>query len=372
MKVRLQLIKTVAIAWLLPAAVHASEESFYRGTQWEVVLVNSHSATQEVPYCAIRTTSWSSRFVAIEMPLLNLDRIGLSVRVQKSGWALPVGQSTAIGVISAPIGAELVAKAVSDDALYAPMDENAATATSGMLSLVIGRVFNENKPMGFLVGFKGNEQPWVVPATDRLQAAQVLSANRACNSALTALGPSIFSTGGNSEGTSPFGDAKGNPAMQNDTANNDPADESMGLHEGEGVEGAAENWKFTLHEEDWGSVCVVETKKDDVNIGLLASPGKNLLAFVDGLDLKSAQSIWRVDSLKAHAVEGEFDSDYNWLGFTFPTARLIAELAEGSVLNLSVIGKARYAIEVSSAREAFSQFAACYAKNGVADEDIAE
>ena len=69
------------------------------------------------------------------------------------------------------------------------------------------------------------------------------------------------------------------------------------------VKGTEEGvWAFIHHEEDWGNVCVVEVKKDNLQIGFMATPGLEKIAYIEGLDVQSVNAVWQVDANKAYPL----------------------------------------------------------------------
>lgn len=363
----------LAVTALNGSPATADEQSYYDGSQWQVVLVDNHAATGEKPYCAVRTTAWTSKFVSIENPLLGIDSLGFAIRVQKDGWALPVGQSTEFAFLVGPAGAKFTAKAISQDELYTAFDPKALTEGWIMFDRVYGAAFSDRGPMALTVGFRGNEKPWSAPKIDQFQAVEINAASRRCNAALNEMGPSIFGAVAEAEHTSPFGTQEETPLEEEKDARHALQDFAEGGGGSTGSDAGHRNaqstnepmtkWAFTFAEEDWGWVCVVETKKDNLQIGFMATPGEGIVAFIDGLDLQTAKAVWRVDSNRAYPVEGELNEYFAWLGFDLPSASLIDELTRGTTLNVSVLGKARYTFDVSSARDAFTQFIGCHSKN---------
>jgi hypothetical protein len=201
----------------------AAEQTFHRGTQWEVVLVDTYAATKEAPYCAIRSTAWTSKYVSYEAPLLGIDKTGEALRVHKSGWKLPVGDTTPVlvGLTSFPLNAELMAKAIDEDVLYATVDADSPTERSFMFGEIINQVFNEAKTASMAVRFKGNEKLWVIDKIDGFQAYRIKSTYADCKSALIALGPTIFGDKADASSTSPFGE-KGETTEWFEGANEEP------------------------------------------------------------------------------------------------------------------------------------------------------
>lgn len=360
------LIAACSVATLHGSAAIAADQVFYSSPQWQVALVDTYASTGEAPYCAIRTTSWSSKQVSIEMPLQGVDKIGIAVRVQKDGWKLPVGDKTDFGFVVGAIGSRFTAEAISESTLYSVFDPKAPSEGWFLFGSVVGSIFSDRKPFALQVVFEGDEKPWSVSNIDPFQAHQVSTASRECQAALNQLGPTIFGSTSEAEDTSPFGDKQDDEAGSAGIAEDMAAgkDQMTGEpnHSSDGT--AVDRWVFTHHEEDWGNVCVVEVKKDDFQIGFMATPGLEKIAYIEGLDVQSANAFWQVDANKAYPLRGEHSDYFGFLAFDVPSPNFIEELMQGTTLNISVIGKAKYAIDVSSARKAFTQFVDCHSKGG--------
>jgi len=373
------LVAACSVAALHGSAAIAADQVFYSSPQWQVALVDTYASTGEAPYCAIRTTSWSSKQVSIEMPLQGVDEIGIAVRVQKDGWKLPVGDKTDLGFVVGPIGSRFTAKAVSENTLYSMFDPKAPSEGWFLFDRVVGGIFSDRKPFALQVVFEGNEKPWSVSNIDPFQAHQISIASRECKAALNQLGPMIYGTSSELDNTSPFGKSEEGPVPEDKDdqyppkelpekdGNSDNSD--YGYREPENTDG---KWAFSLAEQDWGSTCVVETRKDNLQIGFMAAPGKDVLAYIEGLELQSAKARWRVDMNNVHAVDGEVSDYFGFLAFELPSTALVDELTKGSVLTISVTGGPVLTLTVYPARGAFGQFVQCYSKNDSAASTAVE
>ena len=374
------LLTTTCIATALSGSeAMAAEQAFYNGPQWQVALVDTYATTGEAPYCAIRTTTWSSKQVSIEMPLQGVDQTGVAIRVRKDGWQLPIGETTEFGFVVGPLGTPFTAKAVDEDTLYTAFDPKAPTEGWLLFDRAIGAVFSNRKPLALMVAFRGSEQPWHVPSVDKFQAHQITSASRECQAALNHLGPSIYGAVPEADNTSPFGKPEQVPVPEDKDdqyslkepmeKDGDSSNSDDGYREPESTDG---KWEFILAEEDWGPTCVVQTKTDNLRIGFMAAPGKGVIAFIEGLELQSGKAQWRVDMNKVHTADGEVSEYFGFLSFELPSTVLVEELTHGSVLSISVTGGPVLTLTTYPARDAFGQFVQCYSQNGPAASEGVE
>lgn len=364
------LLTTTCIATALSASeATAAEQVFYDGPQWQVALVDTYATTGEAPYCAIRTTSWSSKQVSIEMPLQGVDQIGVAIRVRKDGWQLPIGETTEFGFVVGPLDTPFTAKAVDEDTLYTAFDPKAPTEGWVLFDRAIGSVFSDRKPFALKVAFRGSEQPWLVPSVDQFQAHQITSASRECQTALNHLGPSIYGAVPEADNTSPFGKPEQVPVpegeAEGDFAVKVKRSSGLSMEEFNATSNVTipQDWTFSVRGEDWGGTCVLETKKDNLSIGFMAAPGGDLVAFIDGLGLETATARWRANTLDAYEVEGSLNDSLGWLGFYLGATDLISELAVAEVLMVSVVGKSAYVLDVTGGRNSFEKFMACHSNN---------
>lgn len=370
------LVAVLAALALYGSAAGAADQIFYDGPQWQVTLVDSHATTTEAPYCAIRTTLWSSKFVSIEMPLQGIDQIGIAIRIQKNGWALPVDDSTDFGFVVGPLGAQFTAKAASKDTLYSLFDPETPSGGWVLLDRLAGAVFSNRKPFALKVAFQGNEEPWLIPRIAPIDGHRINNASRECQAVLNQMGPEIFGSVANDEGTSPFGDKQDQAALRKETQ--DTTDVSAGEKAAKNeakakVDQPSDNrWTFTHHEEDWGNVCVVEVAQDSFQIGFMATPGLDKIAYIEGLDTQSANAVWQVDANKAYPLRGTRSDYFGFLAFDIPSPNFIEELMQGTTLKISVIGKAKISLSVSSARDVFAKFVQCHLNNGAASSTAVE
>jgi hypothetical protein len=227
----LPLLAATATA-LSGSAAFAAEQTYHKGPQWNVVLINDDAATPEAPYCAIRSRSWATQYISYEAPLLRVDHVGEALRVRKNGWKLPVGEETPVlvGLTSFPLNAELIAKAVDEHVLYAKFDLHTATERSFMFGDIFNRVFNEASSAGLIVRFQGNENPWLIDKVNGFEAYEIKSAFADCKSALIAMGPTLYGAEAGSDAETGSSTPFGKPAASVEDMNkeaNDAANETM-------------------------------------------------------------------------------------------------------------------------------------------------
>lgn len=373
------LVAACSVATLHGNAAIAADQVFHSSPQWQVALVDTYAFTGEAPYCAIRTTSWSSKQVSIEMPLQGVDKIGIAVRVQKDGWKLPVGDKTDFGFVVGAIGSRFTAEAINESTLYSVFDPKAPSEGWFLFGSVVGSIFSDRKPFALQVVFQGNEKPWSISNIDQFQAHQVSTASRECQAALNQLGPTIFGSASEAEATSPFGDKQDDASIVrkndydivkrfNEVGSAGVAEDiaagrdKMTAEPNRSSDGAAaERWGFSVQEEDWGKMCFVEIKKDNLTIGFMASPGDEAVAFVSGLDLVSSWATFQVDTNEQYRIQSEQNDYFGWLDFYPPTPQLIKEVTNGGKLTVTV-GDQALVLEISGAHDAFDQFLVCRGK----------
>ncbi|MGO7347457.1 hypothetical protein ACCS92_08960 [Rhizobium ruizarguesonis] len=347
MSQRRKIVITIAgfVVGLLASAANtlAAETTYYDEKPWGVYLHTPESPEDGNPYCAIRTTLWDARSVGIEYILEAGDEIGVALRLNKQGWNLPVGETTAVKVQSM-VGALATPtmKAISGDELYFKITQ--FEPESMALGIALKLVFN-GQPQPLTVAFEGSEPAWSVPALGLYEAHALDQVFSKC--LLDLRGLNVASSGGAAGGaTSPF---KKSGPTENTTSAPTPATLP------------SSEWLFSKSEEDWGETCYAETKGAGIKVGFMGSPGKDLIGYVDGLVDGDTIATWRVDEAQSHSLIGGQSDYFGWTQFEVPDD-LLDEAAHGRALAITASNGKQLVVSLKGAAEAIPIFNACFAK----------
>ncbi len=331
---------------LLASAAHtvAAETTYYDQKPWGVYLHAPESTEDGNPYCAIRTTLWEARSIGIEYILEADDEIGVALRLNKQGWNLPVGETTAVkvqsmvGALAAP-----TMKAISGDELYFKITQ--FEPESMALGIALKLVFN-GQPQPLTVAFEGSEPAWSVPALGLYEAHALDQVFSRC--LLDLRGFNVASSAGAADGaTSPF--TQKSAPTENTTTPPTPATPP------------SSDWKFSKTEEDWGETCYASTKAGDIKVGFMGSPGEGLIGYVDGLFDGNTIATWRVDNAESQSMIGG-PSDYSgWTEFSVPV-ELLDGVAHGRELAITGSSGKQVVVSLKGAAEAIPAFDACFGK----------
>lgn len=356
---------------------HAAETRYYEETPWELTLVVDDSGAQN-PYCALRTTIWERQSVSLEFTLTALDNAELFVRLQKLGWNLPVGATASIGLTSTELpdgGKEaepIEFKAVSSTDLSARL---LSQTDSGRFVLALLFGFGKDKltPVQAIFRFPGNEPEWTIPAASPSDHRALSNAYQTCLIDLKKLGHQRFSSA-ETTSTSPFAAAPEIPVEDTEPAEAETASPSEGTLTTEAGEAASRPqegiWTFSRREEDWGDTCFIETRKGDLGVGFMASPGGEAVAFVSGVSVVSSWATLQVDANPQYRTQSEQNDYFDWLDFYPPRPGLIEEAATGGRLTVIVSDHA-LVLDIADAHDQFAKFLACRGKEKTSDVDEA-
>lgn len=190
----------------------AEELSFYRGSSWEIALImpgdgNDHG---DRPYCEVRTVALEPMLIAIQyLPTKEAGKYSLNVKLRKSGWHLPVGKTTAIGV--APVmsdgvyGPDPEFKAVSEDTLVSDLTTLDEKWFPLQVKSISTQIFSPTRyRFGLSVNFpSGNEESWQAESVAQFEQQIALDARRSC---LSEISKWLATQGGEApaSSTSPF------------------------------------------------------------------------------------------------------------------------------------------------------------------------
>lgn len=367
------LLAGLAYAWHAQAA----ETLYYQETPWELTLVVDDIGAQN-PYCALRTTIWERQSVSLEFTLTALDNAELFVRLHKLGWNLPVGATTSIGLTSTELpnsGKEaepIEFKAVSSTDLSARL---LSQTDSGrfVLALLFGFGRDKLTPIQAIFRFPGSEPEWTIPSASPSDHAALSTAYQTCLIDLKKLGHQRFSSA-ETTSTSPFASTPETPVGDDEPAEAlpaSPSEEALANEAGETGSSLQEGiWSFSRREEDWGDTCFIETKKGDLGVGFLASPGGETVAFVSGVSVVSSWGTLQVDANPQYQTQSEQNDYYGWLDFYPPRPGLIEEVATGGRLTVIVSDHA-LVLEIAGAHDQFAKFLACRGNEKTSDVDEA-
>ena len=334
-------------------SVSAEERVYHKGSPWDVVLTVPENGGAEAPYCAVTSNSWASRSVSIELTLTAVDNMEIFVRLRKDGWNLPVGKETNITVGSYAPGATMIAKAIDSDHLYArlpPAPANTMDGNAMNLVMSLKTVWATRDAMRLFVQFPGSEQPWIVPSLESFEAYQFNEAYQQCKHALTQIGPSIYRGSESDSTTSPFdqsGPGEGASGSDKPTSTSPTDNASLGT------------WRFSFSEEDWGESCVAMAEGDGVKIGFMASPGKDLIGFVEGVFEGDVTAMWRVDTKISRVLEGGQSEYSGWHEFGGLSEEFLDAAENGQQLTIGTFIGKRISVGLDGAKQAISSLRQC-------------
>lgn len=354
---RFGLVGGVAIALIdSTASVHAAEQLYFRGGQWEVALSSPDGASgTENAFCEARTTTWAAKRFSARYELTGLDVIATSFRLQKDGWGLPDGQSTKVtlNTSASPLAEQFDFKVSDPNTLRADADY---LEGAGIISLGLGSTWNPKLAASLNIAFEGNEPPWVVPSSKPIELYQLKTAFAECRTALVALGGPLFARA-DSAGkppTSPFTPlAENGAAAQVSSARNaaEPGDATAVL---------SSTWKFSESETDWGHACYLATQRGDVKVGFMGTPGEDFVGYVEGVFQGETRATWSIDSDPPNVSDGA-QSDYSgWLEFDDLPVTILDEIANGSKLAVTDRTGKRVTVGLNGARTAVPAFKQCF------------
>lgn len=335
-----QRIATLASVGLFSAglvyAASAAEETYYfRGSPWELLLVQPDHGVDEKPACVLRTTAWAGRSVSIEFTLIGLDKVGRALRLKKTGWNLPVGQTTTVKLRADFIEPAHEFRAISADELYVIHLPNTEQALS--VDVAMGFAFKPKTPSQLALRFAGNEQPWIIPAINKIDYYAMNDAFSQCDVALKKLGPQLFSPG--EEDTSPFAASSGSDASDEPTT--------------------PEKWTFSKREEDWGDTCYVEKRQGNITIGFMKAREHDLEGFVENGFTGSVKTTWKVDNKSPVASEGDVNDYFGWHSFSGFEADFLDQVGSGRQLTITDDKGTVINFDLDRAVMPFWEFVAC-------------
>ncbi|MBB3399710.1 hypothetical protein [Rhizobium sp. BK060] len=348
------------------------ERNYFHSGEWEVVMTTPDETASARPYCETRSTAWAARRIAFRTSLEGVDELRLSVHIYKAGWNLPANQATTVSLGRAmfPFQAQVPMTVTTPETLSGDSWDKAAGL---LLALIIPGITNAEQPLSLQVTFEGNEEPWIVPAMTQYDAYMAGQASKECSDALVAMAPTIFGLPSDDQAsaTSPFAKGSG-------TSSSQPVAPGIGFNAGVGTaapptavpgQGQAAStasqpvtgWRFSTAEEDWGKTCYAETQSGNVKVGFMASPGKDLVGFVEGVFEGETRATWRVDDGAPHVSDGNQEDYFGWHGFYQLPEQLLTEVAGGKQLAITDLTGKRTVVDLQGAKQATSSFNQCRA-----------
>lgn len=367
------LLTALACQW--PAL--ASETRYFQETPWELALVIDDTDAQN-PYCSLRTTIWKRQSVSIEFTLTGLDKVEIFVRLHKQGWNLPMGAMADIGLtsIDLPHGGKEAQPIQFRAASLTDLSAHLLSQTDNgqfVLALLFGLGRDKLTPVQAIFRFPGNEPEWIIPAASLSDHRALSDAYRTCLIDLKKLGHHRFSSA-ETTSTSPFATTPETAIEETESAEAEiepPSKEAVATEAGETGSRPQEGiWTFSRREEDWGATCFVETRKGDLGIGFMASPGGETVAFVSGVGVISSWATLQVDANPHYRTQSEQNDYFGWLDFYPPRPGLIEEVATGGRLTVIVSDHA-LVLDIAGAHDQFAKFLVCRGEETNAEIDEA-
>ena len=129
-------------------------------------------------------------------------------------------------------------------------------------------------------------------------------------------------------------------------------------------QGPADEWSYESSEEDWGQTCFVSTRVGDVKVGFMASPGKDLIGYVDGLFQGDVSATWKVDDKISRVSEGGVNDYFGWHEFGDLGGEMLTAMTTGQQLTISTPAGKRIAVGLRGASAAITSFQHCVGKGG--------
>ncbi|MFK0331028.1 hypothetical protein ACIQUB_07880 [Rhizobium sp. NPDC090275] len=350
----------------------ANDVSYYRGASWQVALVTeSENRFDKVPYCEIRTVALEPMLIALRfLPSLEAGKFNFNVKLRKTGWSLPVGQTTTARIAQPGkldpqkgmvMGPDPSFTAVSNNTLISDLSSLDEDWYLLQTESIFNRVFAPTKyRFPLTVEFpSGNEASWSVKPFERYEQGIANDAQRQCLSDLSkAIGLDGVNVAGGkpSSSTSPFSNQAGSAEAANPPA---ASLETQSEKSPKMTDTASNSWKFRSDEQDWGKTCYAETKVGDVKVGFMASPQKDLVVFVENLFDGDTKTTWQVDAGTAHPSEGSVDDYFGWHTFADLGDNFVEEVMTGSELVIADDKGKQLTVSLLGARQALPLFAYC-------------
>ncbi|MBX5202426.1 hypothetical protein [Rhizobium sp. NZLR1] len=368
-------LKTIAIVhwWILWACfvsspAFAQEKAYYRGTSWAIQIVHRGTGSEfgDGPYCEVKTTSFEPMSVALQFyPSREAGSYRTIIKLRKSGWQLPIGATVKVKVgnlikiVSGNQvieGPPMVFKVETKDTMATLVADYDPNWLAEMGNGLLNGVFLRTK-YGSTLWFKfvdGDEPPWNPASFERFEQKLAFSEYQQCLSDLSQMAADPAQGG-----STPLSSTS--PLKPQASSGADSASQAPPIANDQ-VEAAARSdvWRFTTAEEDWGETCYAEVRKGDIKVGFMASPGEEIVGFVEGLFTGDTRATWHVDDKRAYVSDGG-QSDYSgWHEFDQLPADLLEQMSQGKELSVTGAKGERVVVGLNGATEAIPKFKACF------------
>ncbi|POO56707.1 hypothetical protein [Agrobacterium rosae] len=320
-----------------PLPTQASETTFYNGNSWSIRLYADNATATNPPYCGMETTHWADKAIAINFKLVSLDEVVPEIALEKTGWKLPVGETTKVrfGIYNGGV-LEYSAVAASQTELHLNPTAN-GVSFSPFVKKTVEMIYDYRGSLQIAVGFKGSEANWVAGVLNSSEKYLFKAGLEDCKSTLRKLGPSIFPEALNNSPTSPFV-----ASDKKDTASHQPSE-----------------WEFSKREEDWGDTCYAEKKQGDITIGFMKARGHDLEGFVENGLSGSVKTLWKVDSNTPITLEGVVNDYFGWHSFSGLNNDFINSMESGKKLTITEDKGTVINADLNGALQALWQFSSC-------------
>ncbi|MBY5658482.1 hypothetical protein [Rhizobium leguminosarum] len=357
---------------LSPGQALSQETTYYQGTSWTIQMVKkgTGNASSDGAYCEVKTTSFEPRSVAIQSsPSKEAGMYRTVIKLRKLGWQLPIGASAKVKVgnlfrveanqiVEAP---PMVFKVESADSMASLLADYDPSLQPEMANAVLNGIFVRTK-YGSTLWFQfidGNEPEWNPASVEKFEQKISFKSYEQCLSDLSQM--AADAAGGGStplSSTSPLAPSSGVDAKTLSAppvANSQPEDQPDAV-------APSSQWSFKADEEDWGDSCVLETQDGNIKVGFMGSPGKHLVAFVEGVFKGETRATWHVDDKPAYVSDGSQNDYFDWHEFGQLPMDLLDQMSVSKELAVTGAKGERVVVTLGGAAEALSKFRTCFGR----------
>ncbi|RFB99340.1 hypothetical protein B5K11_02610 [Rhizobium leguminosarum bv. trifolii] len=364
----------VAGACLVSSPAFSEEETYYQGTSWTIQMVQK-TAANDAAYCELKTTSFEPRSVSLQFAAgEEAGTYRTIIKLRKLGWQLPIG-ATAKVKVGNPVkiggdnqiieGPPMTFKVESVDTMASLIADYDPAWLPEMSNALLNGVFLRTK-YGSTLWFKfidGNEPDWNPASFDRFEQKVSFNAYQQCLSDLSQM--AADPAPGGSAPTSSTSPLKSQAPLDANASSGPPIVNSLQADQAEPAAPSG-TWRFTAREEDWGETCFVETENGNVKVGFMASPGEDIIGYVDGVFQGETRATWHVDDKPAYVSDGSQSDYFGWHEFDQLPVDLLDQISHGNELAVTGAKGERAIVSLTGATEAVSKFKACFTKPNAA------
>lgn len=411
-----KVIGVMAALMLATTGMAQADQQYYSSQLWDVTLhdVGSDDGVMEhkVASCDATSKLWADHQIVFTYTMMNSSEGIFAIFLHKDSWKLQVPKDKSkfpkLTIAGANDAVKYTAEVNGSNSLAIafPTDNNFVVYADGIrdllnhrgggdlgkslsvqlmldnLTLLPDKLFDsKGKPSGMAVSFQGNEPVWSYPAENPYDAAALGQALQQCKLTLVNRASQQTSSGG---ATSPMPDASDDQpnasASEQATSGDRPIEGSA--PSGSGAAGSVDgdassdseaissqrinNWRFSQGEEDWGNTCFVQATADDISVGFMGSPGKDIVGYVSGVFHSDTRATWQVDDKTPYVSNGGMNDYFGWVEFGELAPQLVSDVAAGkNGLQIVTTDNKKLNIGLTGATVAITSFNSCFnAKSG--------